>query len=236
MSENSTFILLVEDDPAVGRGIEYAFNLEGWEVDRALSVEAADEMFRNASYDIAVLDIGLPDGTGFDLCKSWREVSDIPILILTARDLEIDKVMGLELGADDYVTKPFGVRELVARVKALHRRSKLRTMKPDMLQMHHENVFVDLDRRTVKVKTKSVHLTYTEFEILRTLMSRSGFVFSREALLQKIWNDIDFMGGEKTIDVHIRNLRRKLDDAGDAGQMIETIRGVGYRWREINNG
>lgn len=232
MTETACSILLVEDDPAVGRGIEYAFKLEGWQVDRAQSVEAAEEKFRNSNYDIAVLDIGLPDGTGFDLCKSWRETSDIPILILTARDLEIDKVMGLELGADDYVTKPFGVRELVARVKALHRRSKLRVSKPEMLQMQHDHIFVDLDRRTVKVKNKSVHLTYTEFEILRTLMSRSGFVFSREALLQKIWNDIDFMGGEKTIDVHIRNLRRKLDEAGDAGQMIETIRGVGYRWRD----
>lgn len=223
-------IIVVEDDHGVALGISYALKQDGWDVTTASSVVEARKIFNEANFNIAILDIGLPDGTGFDLCKEWREKSDIPILFLTARDMEQDKVTGLELGGDDYVTKPFGVKELCARIRALYRRSSSVKATPEQ-KILYRDIIIDLEKRKVYKNNENIDLTHTEFEILKYLIRTPNKVFTREELIEKIW-DIHFFGGAKTIDVHIRNLRKKLGDNYSSEGYIETVRGSGYKWRE----
>ncbi|MHB8928030.1 MAG: response regulator transcription factor [Bacillota bacterium] len=223
-------ILVVEDDHGVTMGLTYALKQEGWRVAQAATLAEARRLFAAEEPALAIVDIGLPDGSGFDLVREWRRVSSLPILFLTARDMEADKVLGLEIGADDYVTKPFGVRELVARCRALLRRVKA-PVTGESPTFRTLDLLVDLEKRKVTKGQGSIHLTHTEFEILRHLARRPGKVFSREELIQSIW-DVSFFGGAKTIDVHIRNLREKLGGGPDNEGYIETVRGAGYKWRE----
>lgn len=223
-------VIVVEDDHGVALGISYALKQDNWQVTTASTVAEARKVFDEQNFDIAILDIGLPDGTGFDLCKEWRENNDIPILFLTARDMETDKVTGLELGGDDYVTKPFGVKELCARIRALYRRSATSKAIPEQI-ITFRDLTIDLEKRKVYKNKVNIDLTHTEFEIIKYLIRSPEKVFTREELIEKIW-DINFFGGAKTIDVHIRNLRKKLGDNYSSEGYIETVRGIGYKWRE----
>jgi len=222
-------ILLVEDDRGVAMGVSYALRQDGWQVTKAKNAAEARQEFARREYVLIILDVGLPDGTGFDLCREWRRTSAVPIIFLTARDMEIDKVLGLELGGDDYVTKPFGVRELCARVRALVRR--FHPARPAAgSTLNAGDLLIDLDGHRVTRGDERIYLTLTEFELLRHLAGRPGKVFTREELLNSIW-DVSFAGDTKTVDVHIKNLRKKLGD-GSRKNYIETVRGIGYKWGE----
>ncbi len=223
-------ILLVEDDRGVAMGIVYALQQEGFRVTGVRSAAEARDRFATGDFALVILDIGLPDGTGFDLCREWRQVSAVPILFLTARDLEIDKVLGLELGGDDYVTKPFGVRELCARVRALIRRARPERVPPGQ-HLQALDLAIDLEGRRVFRAGERLYLTHTEFELLRHLAGRPGKVFTRDELLSSIW-DTAYPGDTKTVDVHVKNLRKKLSEDAPDRQYIETVRGVGYKWGE----
>jgi len=222
-------ILLVEDDEGVRMGVRYALEMDGWQVLEAESVAEARELFERRNFALALLDIGLPDGSGLDLCRWMRERSSLPILFLTARDAEVDKVLGLELGGDDYITKPFSTRELCARVRAMYRRAyDIRDSQGGPIR--RGDLLISFEERKILKGGEPISLTHTEFEILRFMATRPGKVFTREELLQQIW-DVSFVGGAKTIDVHIHNMRSKLDPAPDGASYIETVRGAGYKWR-----
>jgi len=223
----------VEDDYAVALGVRYALEQEGWSVTVAATAEAARLAFAAADFAVTVVDIGLPDGSGLDLCREWRAKSAVPILFLTARDLEIDRVLGLELGGDDYVTKPFSTRELVARVRALYRRAYElpRAVDRGRTRLQVRDLTIDLERHRVSRGGTNLQLTPTEFDLLYILARHPGRVFTRAELLNLLW-DTAFEGSLNTIDVHIHNLRKKLGTAPDGKSYIETVRGVGYRWRE----
>jgi len=226
-------LLLVEDDYAVAMGVRYALEQEGWDVTVASTVAEAREAFDSIDFALTVVDIGLPDGSGLDLCREWRRRSPLPILFLTARDLELDRVLGLELGGDDYVTKPFSTRELVARVRALYRRSYelSRTTSLGETVLEARDLLIDLERHRVTRGGDDLRLTPTEFDLLYRLARRPGKVFTREELLNSLWGTT-FEGSLNTIDVHIHNLRRKLREGCEDKSYIDTVRGLGYRWRE----
>ena len=213
-------ILLVEDNKSIIKGLEYAFAQNGYSCEYCLSL---DEAVRKApfNYDAAVLDIMLPDGNGFDLFKKIRRYSDLPVIFLTAVDDEDSVVNGLELGADDYITKPFDIMELISRVNALLRRVAPETS--DLIT--YKKMTLALSERTVAVSGKPVTLTYKEFEILRLLAENRGKVLTRDTLMNRVWGT-EFEGESRTVDVHIRTLRQKL---GEAAEYIETVRNVGYK-------
>jgi DNA-binding response OmpR family regulator len=183
---------------------------------------------RHAKPDLILLDIMMPEMGGYDFIRAYRKEQETPIILLTAKLDESDKVLGLELGADDYVTKPFGMRELVARIRAVLRRTAQQIRPTDVL--HASDIVLDTGSRTVTVAQKIVHLTPTEFDLLATLMSAPGHVYSRSALLERL-QGIAFEGVERTIDVHIRNLRRKIEPDPGAPRYVETVFGVGYRFQ-----
>jgi DNA-binding response OmpR family regulator len=232
MPESAT-ILLVDDEDAVQKLLAYPLEHEGFRVVRARDGEEALQRFAAEHVDLVVLDVMLPKLDGLEVCKRLRAQSTVPIMMLTARDDELDKVVGLELGADDYITKPFSIREFRSRVRALLRRAAA----PPHLDGTREEVItaddlrIDLARRTVEAHGKPVQLTYVEFELLRTMAARPGRVFTRQMLLEALWGDSAYRE-PRTIDVHVRHLREKLErDAADP-QFILTVRGVGYRFRE----
>ena len=226
-------ILLVEDEEPVAKGVRYALEGEGWRVTWAPDAAAALERIATAPPDLAILDVRLPGMNGFDLCREIRRGHTFPILFLTARDEEVDRVVGLEIGADDYLTKPFGVRELLARVRALLRRAygelAAATLAATIVR---GDLTIDVERRRVTRAGRSVELTAMEFEILRELARHPGRVFSREALLRAVRSDADWLGDETTITVHIRHLREKLEDRPDEPRYILTVRGAGYSFAE----
>jgi DNA-binding response OmpR family regulator len=225
-------ILVVEDEAAVARGLQYALLQEGWTVDIARSGEDALRMVEDRAPDLAILDVRLPGMSGFDVCRELRRTRTIPIMMLTARVEEIDKVLGLELGADDYMTKPFSVRELVSRVRALLRRAygALATTDSRQTQLHAGPLHIDLERRRVYKSEKRIDLTTTEFELLAYLARHPGIVFTRDQLLRQVWDYDNFVGDEKTVNVHIRHLREKIEDHPDDPVHILTVRGVGYKF------
>jgi len=225
-------ILLVEDDAAVARGLHYALRQEGWSVDLARSGEEALTLVVEHAPDLAILDVRLPGMNGFDLCRELRRTMTIPILMLTARTEEIDKVLGLELGADDYVTKPFQVRELMSRVRALLRRAYGSLAGGEARQIHAGPLRIDLERRRVYKGERRIDLTATEFELLAFLARHPGMVFTRDALLRQVWDYDNFVGDEKTVNVHVRHLREKIEEQPDDPLHILTVRGVGYKFAE----
>ena len=222
----------MDDEQAVQKLLAYPLRKEGYQVVPALDGMEALDRLRQGSFDLVVLDVMLPRLDGFDVCRQIRARSAVPIIMLTAKTEEIDKVLGLELGADDYITKPFSVREFRSRVKAVLRRAALAAPEePFEAPIEASGVEVDFERRRVTVRGEDVQLTYVEFEILAALAASPGRVLSRTMLLERVWGDAAYRD-PRTIDVHIRHLREKLElDSGDP-ELILTVRGVGYRFRD----
>jgi two-component system, OmpR family, response regulator RegX3 len=212
-------ILVVEDEDAIAEPLVTGLEREGFEVDRAATGAAAlDESLRP---DLVLLDLRLPDMDGLDVCRALRERSAVPIIVVTARGEESDRVVGLELGADDYVVKPFSVRELIARIRAVMRRT---TSHPQDGPLHVGALVVDVRARRARLGGRELDLTPKEFDLLTALASDAGAAISRRRLLEEVW-ETNWYGSSKTIDVHVASLRRKLGDPG----VIETVRGVGFR-------
>ena len=231
MPDSST-ILLVDDEDSVQSLLTYPLERDGFRVVSARDGEEALRLFAAEPVDLVVLDIMLPKLDGLEVCKRLRAESSVPIIMLTARDDEFDTVLGLELGADDYITKPFSIREFRSRVRALLRRAGApRHDAPEAEPLVSGNVSLDSDRRVATVDGRMLDLTYVEFELLRTLVAQPGKVFSRRALLQAIWGDSAYRE-PRTIDVHVRHLREKIEQDPSEPDLILTVRGAGYRLRE----
>jgi DNA-binding response OmpR family regulator len=223
---DSATILLVDDEAAVQKLLTYPLEQEGFRVLQARDGEEALRRFEAEHVDLVVLDLMLPRLDGLEVCRRLRAQSTVPIIMLTARDDELDKVVGLELGADDYITKPFSIREFRSRVRALLRRAALGADGAGRDVIAVDGLAIDLSKRLVELNGRRIDLTYVEFELLRALVAKPGRVFSRQALLQGLWGDYAYRE-PRTIDVHIRHLREKLGDS----ELIQTVRGVGYRAR-----
>jgi DNA-binding response OmpR family regulator len=231
MPEAAT-ILLVDDEEAVQKLLAYPLEHEGYRVVQARDGEEALERFDAEKVDLVVLDIMLPRLDGLEVCRRLRARSSVPIIMLTARDDELDKVVGLEIGADDYITKPFSIREFRSRVRALLRRAaSAGDGGPTDEMVETDGLRLDLAKRTVEVREQPVQLTYVEFELLRTMAARPGRVFTREMLLVSLWGDSAYRE-PRTIDVHVRHLREKLEREPREPEYIHTVRGVGYRFRD----
>jgi two-component system, OmpR family, response regulator len=231
MSDTST-ILLVDDDEAVRKVLSFPLERDGYEVIQAVDGEDALRRFDEQPVDLVVLDVMLPKLDGLEVCKQLRTRSSVPIIILSARDDELDKVVGLELGADDYVTKPFSIREFRSRTRALLRRARAPRHEPDDPAgnlLSAGDLVIDLARRTVEVRGRRVALTYVEFELLSRLAAHPGRVFGRRVLLEALWGSADFRD-PRTIDVHVRHLREKLELDPRNPEYILTVRSVGYRF------
>ncbi len=229
MPDSST-ILLVDDEDSVQKLLAYPLEREGFRVLQARDGEEALARFAEEHVDLVVLDLMLPKLDGLEVCKRLRAESQVPIIMLTARDDELDKVVGLELGADDYITKPFSIREFRSRVRALLRRAAtLPSAGGDVILA--DGLKIDVGRRSVEVRSNPVNLTYVEFELLRTLASHPGRVYSRRMLLESLWGAADYRE-PRTIDVHVRHLREKLERDPAEPEYILTVRGVGYRFRD----
>ena len=223
-------ILIVEDDPAVRDIVQIALEREGMSVEAVGDGEAALKRFRSAgAFDLVVLDIMLPGIDGISLCQELRKSSDVPVVMLTARDGERNIVLGLEVGADDYVTKPVSPLEMVSRVRAHLRRRRMDA--PDQ-RLAFPGLVIDLLRRQVWVGERRVDLTAAEFEVLRSLAAHPGWVYSRQQIMEQLW-DGEFFGEVRTADVHVRNIRRKIESDPQNPRYILTVRGMGYKFAEI---
>src|SRR5215210_7798290 len=232
MSVEPPRILLVDDEQSVQTLLSYPLRKEGYDVVPATTGREALERFRDAHFDLVVLDVMLPEVDGFDVCRQLRAKSSVPIIMLTAKAEELDKVLGLELGADDYITKPFSMREFRSRVKAVLRRANVARNgdAPDEPLVNGE-LSVDFAKRQVELRGDPIRLTYVEFEILAALARSPGRVYSRSMLLERLWGDSSFRD-PRTIDVHIRHLREKLERDPANPELIFTVRGVGYHFRD----
>jgi DNA-binding response OmpR family regulator len=232
LSEAAPRILLVDDEVSVQKLLTYPLRKEGYDVVPALDGREALERLRDNNFDLVVLDVMLPRMDGFDVCRAIRSRSTVPIIMLTAKTEETDKVLGLELGADDYITKPFSVREFRSRVKAVLRRAALAQPEAQFEEpIDAGDLQIDFEKRTVVVRGEPARLTYVEFEILAALARAPGRVFSRTMLLERVWGDAAYRD-PRTIDVHIRHLREKLEVEPKTPELILTVRGVGYRFRD----
>lgn len=226
-------ILIVEDDRAVARGLEYGLLQEGFIPIIASSGEEALEILDKRIPDLILLDIRLPGISGFDVCRKLRAEGKIqPILILTARDDEIDKVLGLELGADDYVVKPYSLRELIARIRALLRRAygEFADIHQNGQQIEFGEIIIDLNQLQVYREGEPINLTATEFRLLHYLASQPNRTFHREMLMEAVWGYPGSTGSDRTVDVHIRHLREKIEPDPSNPQWIITVRGLGYKF------
>ena len=232
MSATAPRILLVDDELSVQKLLAYPLRKEGYDVIPALDGREALERLRDDNFDLVVLDVMLPRMDGFDVCRAIRSRSTVPIIMLTAKTEETDKVLGLELGADDYITKPFSVREFRSRVKAVLRRAALAQPEAQFEEpIEAGELSIDFEKRSVIVRGESVRLTYVEFEIIAALARAPGRVFSRTMLLERVWGDASYRD-PRTIDVHIRHLREKLEAEPKTPDLILTVRGVGYRFSD----
>jgi DNA-binding response OmpR family regulator len=232
MTRGQARILLVDDEQAVQTLLTYPLRKEGYEVVGAVDGQEALDRFSEQRFDLVVLDVMLPKLDGVEVCRRLRTRSQVPIIMLTAKGDEVDKVVGLEMGADDYITKPFSVREFRSRVKAALRRGGMGGRGPSGEEpISAGELEIDLERRATKVRGKPAQLTYVEFEILAALAGSPGRVFSREMLLEHVWGDSTYRD-PRTVDVHIRHLREKLESDPKHPEYLFTVRGVGYRFRD----
>ena len=225
-------VLVVDDEKPIVEILKYNLEKEGYHVITAFDGEEALAMVKKENPDVVVLDIMLPVKDGFTVCREIRASMDLPIIMLTAKEMEMDKVLGLELGADDYVTKPFSSREVVARIKAILRRSKVNEGRDgyDKGSLNEGSIRVDLDEVQVYNQDVVVDLTQREFSLLVHLMLKPGYVFSREQLLDQVWG-YDYVGDDRTVDVTVRRLREKLEINPAKPEYIHTKRGVGYYFK-----
>ena len=232
MPDSST-ILLVDDEDSIQTLLTYPLERDGYRVVQARDGEEALRLFRERELDLVVLDLMLPKVDGLEVCRRMRAESTVPIIMLTARDDELDTVLGLELGADDYITKPFSIREFRSRVKALLRRAAIPPPSARREEaIDHGDLRIDIRRRAVEVRGAPVQLTFVEFELLTLLASNPGVVWTRRQLLERLRGGADYRE-PRTIDVHVRHLREKIEARPHEPELILTIRGVGYRYRDV---
>src|SRR5215213_2363496 len=226
-------ILMVEDEPSITEPLAEALDREGFDTRVAATVADALAQAEQQMPDLVLLDVMLPDGSGYDVARTLRESSKVPIIMLTARGEETDRIVGLELGADDYIVKPFSAREVAARIRAVLRRTDdTATAAPATKEGAPQEVGpvrLDRDRRAASVGGEEMDLTRKEFELLELLMREAGSVISRERLIDEVW-DTNWFGSTKTLDVHVSSLRRKLGDDSQSPRFIHTVRGVGFRF------
>jgi two-component system, OmpR family, response regulator len=232
--DRSARILLVDDEQSIQTLLSYPLHKEGYEVVQACDGYQALERFDEQPFDLVVLDLMLPRIDGLEVCRRLRSRSSVPIIMLTAKSEEIDKVVGLELGADDYITKPFSLREFSSRIKAALRRAEMSRpieTAPDEIPLVVRELRIDFPKRSVRVRGDESELTFIEFEILSALARAPGRVFTRDMLLSRIWGDSAYRD-PRTIDVHIRHLREKIERDAKDPEYLFTVRGVGYRFRD----
>jgi two-component system response regulator RegX3 len=223
-----TRLLVIEDEPSISEPLAYMLEKEGFEVAIAATGPAGVEEFERSGADLVLLDMMLPGLSGTDVCKAIRQSGNVPIIMVTARDSEVDKVVGLELGADDYVTKPFSHRELLARIRAvLRRRSEPEEAAPTALEVGP--VRMDVDRHRVTVSGEPVQLPLKEFELLELLLRNAGRVLTRQQIIDRVWG-ADYVGDTKTLDVHVKRLRAKVEPQPKNPKHLLTVRGLGYKF------
>jgi len=225
-------VLLVEDEKSIAEGLAISLEAEGFQVAWVKDGLEAVPTWERVRPDLVVLDLMLPGRSGTEICRDIRSRSQVPIIMLTARDAEVDRVVGLELGADDYITKPFSTRELVARIKAVLRRAPVVPLDDDEAPAEAAGVRVDRARHEVRVDGRSVDLPPKEFELLAYLIENAGRVLTRGQLIREIWGS-DYVGDTKTLDVHVRRLRGRIEDDPKQPSRIQTVRGVGYRFADL---
>ncbi|HEX5982823.1 MAG TPA: response regulator transcription factor [Solirubrobacterales bacterium] len=232
MPNGSTRILLVDDEQSIQQLLSYPLRKDGYHVTSALDGHEALRRFEEGRFDLVILDLMLPQMGGVEVCRQLRSRSQVPIIMLTAKGSETDKVAGLEVGADDYITKPFSMREFRSRVKAALRRSRMGGGEAVATgAIDSGELTIDFDRRMVTLAGEEVKVTYVEFEILGALARSPGRVLTRETLLEHVWGDSDYRD-PRTVDVHIRHLREKLERDPKEPEYLFTVRGVGYRFKE----
>jgi DNA-binding response OmpR family regulator len=231
MPNGSTRILLVDDEQSIQTLLSYPLRKDGYHVTSAQDGREALRRFEEARFDLVILDLMLPQMDGVEVCRQMRSRSQVPIIMLTAKGSETDKVAGLEVGADDYITKPFSMREFRSRVKAALRRSRMAPKPVAEETIDRGELQVDFGRRMVTLRGEEIGVTYVEFEILAALARSPGLVLGRETLLEHVWGDSEYRD-PRTVDVHIRHLREKLEKDPKEPEFLFTVRGVGYRFRE----
>lgn len=221
-------VLVVDDEKLIVKGIRFSLEQDGMEVDCAYDGEEALQLAKDNNYDIILLDVMLPKLTGFEVCQQIREFSNVPVIMLTAKGDDMDKILGLEYGADDYITKPFNILEVKARIKAIMRRTNRKGEKEQNSKIiESKDVKLDCDGRRVYISDKEINLTAKEFEVLELLMLNPNKVYSRENLLKIVWGN-DYPGDVRTVDVHIRRLREKIEANPSEPKYVHTKWGVGY--------
>ncbi len=221
-------ILMIEDDSTIAFGVKYALEQEGFNIDISKDLESGRNNINEKNYDIILLDVMLPDGNGYDFCKEIRKIKDTPIIFLTACDDEVNIVMGLDIGGDDYITKPFRVRELISRIKAVVRRNKGENKNKKVLKYGDLSIHT-LEARVYK-KNEEVFLTSAEYKLLLILIQNENIILSRNQILEKLWDvTYDFIN-DNTLTVYIKRLREKIEDDSTNPKHIITIRGMGYKW------
>lgn len=224
-------ILIVDDEPLIVKGLKFSLEQEGYETDAAYDGNAALDMIDNTDYDLILLDLMLPGVDGISVCRQVRENSNVPIIMITAKGEDMDRILGLEYGADDYMTKPFNILEVKARMKTLFRRIDSITPKSTASKITVHDMTVNFDSRTVTVSEKEVNLTAKEFDLLQLFINNRGKVYSRQQLLDTVWK-FDYLGEYRTVDVHIRRLREKIEPNPGQPRYILTKWGVGYYFTE----
>ncbi len=234
MADRTARILLVDDEQSIQTLLSYPLRRDGYEVVQAINGQQALQRFDEQPFDLVVLDLMLPQIDGLEVCRRLRNRSSVPIIMLTAKSEEIDKVVGLELGADDYITKPFSLREFSSRIKAALRRAEMSRpaeTQPDEAPLVTRELRIDFPKRSVRVRGSEAQLTFVEFEIISALARAPGRVYTRDMLLARIWGDSAYRD-PRTIDVHIRHLREKIERDPKDPEYLFTVRGVGYRFRD----
>jgi DNA-binding response OmpR family regulator len=231
VANGSARILLVDDEQSIQTLLSYPLRKDGYHVTSVLDGGEALQRFEEGRFDLVILDLMLPKVDGVEICRQLRSRSQVPIIMLTAKGSETDKVAGLEVGADDYITKPFSMREFRSRVKAALRRSRMLGDTSDERAIEVEGLTIDFERRMVTLREEEVRVTYVEFEILGALARSPGRVLTREVLLEHVWGDSEYRD-PRTVDVHIRHLREKLESDPKEPEFLFTVRGVGYRFKE----
>lgn len=224
-------ILLVEDDLNLIDGLKYFITKNGFETDVARTVKEALSCYSDGKYDLLLLDLTLPDGSGFEICKKVRLTSDVPIIFLTASDEEVNVVMGLDIGGDDYITKPFRLNELMSRIKALIRRTK--TFKKEEAEIKSNGVTIEILNNRALKNGQILELTAAEYKLLCFLMKNPNIVLTREKILDKLWDGNGDFVDDNTLSVYIRRLRSKIEDDPNHPQMLVTVRGMGYKWNAV---